>query len=72
MTKDQENCKYCHGTDRDDFNNRKGAYFKQSDDIYDCNYINLTDSKLTVWREGLYDDDSISYCPMCGRKLGDD
>jgi len=72
MTNEQKNCKYCHGTDRDEFNNREGAYFNQSDDAYDCIYINLTDSKLTVWREGLYGDDSISYCPKCGRKLNDE
>lgn len=71
MIKEQENCKYCHGTDRDAFNRRKGAYFNPNDDSEDCNYINLTDSKLTVWREGLYDDNEIFYCPMCGRQLED-
>lgn len=63
----QANCPYCHGTA--DLNDTANSEFQINIDLYDSD-----DVRLNVEYQGGadYDDSShINYCPMCGRKLGE-
>ena len=71
MTEEQKDCEYCNGYRGEDF----------AEDGSDCKFqisrFTTGDYYINVW-SGLggekldVDSDTIHYCPMCGRKLGEE
>jgi hypothetical protein len=66
----QSECKYCNNVAED------GEESNMSDIYGHAMRINLNGEYpyIDVWSDGPYGDQSkrINYCPMCGRKLGDE
>lgn len=70
-TKEQKNCPYCHGDgSRLDNESIWGSKPIQGIDDYDAMAINL--SKCQLVSTNALHAFPINYCPMCGRKLGED